>query len=169
MNNQLKANINSHNNLRAGDVVAIRHPLYKHFAIISDKSNEHKGHTYPNLISLSYRTGTVLEESWHQIVGNNKVEISQIKGIEPQHVIVERARKCIDKNIKYDLLTFNCEHFVRYAHGLPIESIQVQKVISGAIIGAASCMLLPKYTALRFALMTTTGAIASLKNSLNKL
>jgi len=132
-------------------------------------SNEHNGQTYPNLISLSYRTGTVLEESWHEVVGDKKVEISQISGIEPQHTIIKRARKCINKDIKYNLLTFNCEHFVRYAHGLPIESIQVQKVLSGAIIGAASCMLLPKYTALRFALLATTGAVASLKNSLDKL
>lgn len=155
--------------LQAGDVIAIRYPLYKHFAIVSDQNNEFLGINYPNLISLSNRTGTVLEESWHLVVGNKPVEKTRISGNEPRQVILNRAREAIEMNIKYELLSFNCEHFVRYVHGLPIKSIQVRKTFYGAAIGAASCMLLPKVTAMRIAIATTSGAITSLKGSLNKL
>ncbi len=169
MNKQSKSKSVTPSSLHAGDVIAIRYSLYKHFAIVSDQHSKYLGTSYPNLISLSYRTGTVLEEPWHKVVGQNLVEKSNISGTDSQYAILQRARNSIQMNIKYDLLKFNCEHFVRFAHGLPIESVQIQKVFYGAIVGAASCMLIPKYTVLRFVLLTTTGAITSLKRSLDKL
>lgn len=151
--------------LVAGSVISVRYPLYKHFAIVSDSSTNGK----PNLISLSYRTAGVLEEPWELVVGNRHYECSQIKGADTANVVLKRARSYIDTEIKYNLLAFNCEHFVRLAHGLPMQSKQVQKTIYGAVVGATTCLFLPKITIARFALLVSTGAIASLKNSLNKL
>ena len=139
--------------------------MYKHFAIVSDRISD----GMPNLISLTYRTSRVKEEPWDIVVGNRSIEQSFIKGDYSKEVVLSRARNCIDKNIKYELLTFNCEHFARYAHGLPIESIQVKRAIYGAALGAASCVLLPKLTVARFAMLTTAGAVTSLKKSLHKL
>ena len=155
--------------LLPGDVIAVRYPMYKHFAIVSDQEDTFHGVTTPNLISLSYRTGTVQEESWHIVVGNKAVEKSTISGNKPSRSVLSRARTCMQLGIQYDLLTFNCEHFVRYAHGLAIESIQVKNTLYGAAIGAASCLLLPKVTVTRFALIAATGAITSLQHSLNKI
>lgn len=151
--------------LEAGSVVSIRYPLYKHFAIVSDCSTNGK----PNLISLSYRTAGVLEEPWDIVVGNRPYECSQIIGVDSADVVLKRARSYIDTEINYNLLTFNCEHFVRLTHGLPMQSKQVQKTIYGAVVGATACLFLPKITIAIFALLVSTSAIASLKNSLNKL
>ena len=151
--------------LAAGSIISVRYPLYKHFAIVSDCSTNGK----PDLISLSYRTGSVLEEPWDLVVGNKTYECSPIKGADPADIVIRRARSYIDSEISYNLLTFNCEHFVRLVHGLPMQSIQVQKTIYGAVIGATTCLFLPKLTIARFTLLVSIGAIASLKNSLNKL
>lgn len=152
--------------LTPGKVIAIRYPLYKHFAIISDCLGKDN---MPNLISLSYRNSSVQEETWHKVVGAKPVEESSIKGNYTQTTILTRARSCINNNIKYNLLTFNCEHFARYAHGLPVESIQVKHVVYGAVLGAATCMFLPKVTIARFAIAATTGAVTSLNNSLKNI
>lgn len=156
-------------NLSPGDVVAIRYPMYKHLAIVSDQQSTSNGETLPNLISLSYRTGTVKEEPWHAVVGNKVVEKSAISGNKSPRSVLSRARTCMQLNIQYDLLTFNCEHFARYAIGLPIESIQIKNTLYGTAIGAASCLLLPKVTVIRFALFAATGAITSLRHSLSKI
>lgn len=157
------------NDLTPGTVIAIRYSMYKHFAIVSDQCSEINDSELPNLISLSYRTGTVQEEPWHVVVGDKLVEKSLISGTNSLHDVLARARECIQLGIKYELLTFNCEHFVRYAHGLPIESIQVKKTFYGAAVGAASCLLLPNVTVIRFVLLAATGAATSLKRSLDRI
>lgn len=160
----MNSNINL-NQLIPGTVISIRYSMYKHFAIISDRIHE----DMPMLISLSYRTNGVEEEPWSDVVSNHTVEESSIQGEYSTEVVLSRARNCINQDIKYALLNFNCEHFVRYTHGLPIKSIQVRQTIYGAAIGATSCLLLSKFTITRFALLTTIGAYTSLKNSLRKL
>ncbi|MEM7401783.1 MAG: lecithin retinol acyltransferase family protein [Pseudomonadota bacterium] len=155
--------------LLPGDIVAVRYPMYKHLAIVSDQLSTFNGQTFPNLISLSYRTGTVQEEPWHSVVGNKVVERSTISGNKSSRSVLSRARTCMQLNIQYDLLTFNCEHFVRYACGLSVESVQIKNAFYGTAIGVASCLLLPKVTLTRFALLATTGAIASLRHTLNKI
>jgi hypothetical protein len=151
--------------LTPGTVIAIRYLMYKHFAIVSDR----KTNNMPNLISLSYRSKGVLEESWQTVVGDRAVEQSSIMGNYSNENVLSNARRCINKNIKYKLLTFNCEHFVRYIHGLPIESVQVKQTLYGAILGATSCALLPNLTIARFAIMTTAGAATSLRKSLGRI
>ena len=153
--------------LAPGTVIAVCYPMYKHFAIVSDRID--KVNRLPKLISLSYRTGKVEEEPWQTVVSDKSIKKSSIHGKLSKQVVLARARDCIDKDIRYDLLAFNCEHFVRYAHGLPVESLQVKRAFYGAALGAISCVLLPKLTIARFALLTATGAATSLRSSLNKL
>ncbi|QMU60565.1 MAG: hypothetical protein GKR92_02180 [Gammaproteobacteria bacterium] len=148
-----------------GTVIAIRYPMYKHLAIVSD----HIMNGMPNLISLSFRTNGAEEEPWSTVVGNHTVEQSYIQGHHPKEIVLLRARSYINKNIKYKLLTFNCEHFARYAHGLSIESIQVKRALYGAILGAVTCALLPKFTVTRLALIITASTVTSLKSSLHKI
>lgn len=154
-----------YSSLSPGSVISIRYPLYKHFAIVSDCSIDGK----PSLISLSSRTGGVLEESWNTVVDKYPIELSSLRGDDTTEIVLKRARSYLNSDIKYNLLTFNCEHFVRLAHGLPVESKQVQRAIYGAILGTASCLLLPKITLARFVLLASTGAITLLKSSLHKI
>lgn len=46
------------------------------------------------------------------------------------NVVVARAYSVAKK--QYHLLNWNCEHFVRHAHGLPLESPQIAKAILAA-------------------------------------
>lgn len=151
--------------LTPGSVISIRYPLYKHFAIVGDCFVDGK----PNLIALSHRAGCVQEESWKIVVGKRTVEASKIQGNLPSSIVLKRARNFINSDIKYNLLVFNCEHFVRLVHGLPIKSKQVQRTVYGALLGTASCILLPKLTLARVAILISIGAITSLKTVLHKI
>jgi len=161
-------NIKSHQ-LAPGTVIAVRYPMYKHFAIVSEAYIQNDRGYRPKLISLSYRTGGVQEEPWESVVGNQDIEVSPIQGKLTTEQILSRARSCIGRKIKYHLFTFNCEHFVRYAHGLPVESVQVNQALQGAALGAVSCMLVPNLTITRFAVLTTAGAVTALRKSLDDL
>ena len=152
-----------------GTIIAVKYPMYKHFAIVSDRNYVKNSAYMPMLISLSHRTGTVKEEPWDIVVGDKSIELSSIAGQYSSSQVLSRARICMNQNMRYNLLYFNCEHFVRYTHGLPIESIQVKRTLYGAIVGATTCLFLPKITLTRFAFMATVGAITSLRSSLNKI
>ena len=78
------------------------------------------------LISLSSRTGTVQEESWHECVGNRKVVLSNTQGQSQPVQVLSKARSAVGK-LKYNLFGRNCEHFARWAHDLKVESKQIQK------------------------------------------
>lgn len=151
--------------LPPGSVISIRYSLYKHFAIVSDCFVDGK----PNLISLSHRTGRVLEESWDTVVGKQPIELSRIQGTESASAVLTHARSFISRDIKYNLFTFNCEHFVRLVHGLPVKSKQVRRTLYGAMLGIASCLFLPKITLARLAILISVGAVTSLKSSLHKI
>ncbi len=151
--------------LPPGSIISIRYPLYNHFAIVSDSLDDGN----PNLISLSYRTGCVLEESWNTVVGKRPFELSRIQGNESADTVLTRARSFISSDIKYNLLTFNCEHFVRLVHGLPVKSKQVRRTLYGAMLGTAACLFLPKITLARLAILISVGAVTSLKSSLQKI
>ena len=72
------------------------------------------------------------------------------------------------KDLRWNLLTFNCEHVVRFVHGLPVESNQVQSAVKGAVIGALSTLLLPKMTLTRMVLFAGTGVITGLRQHTQK-
>ena len=97
---------------------------YDHYAVVSDKYDNGK----PMLISLSARQGTVCEEAWDYCAGNRKVVLSSVQGDLHPHQVVERARSKLGE-IKYSLLSRNCEHFARWAHDLKVESKQVQEAL----------------------------------------
>ena len=89
-------------------VVIVYMGLYKHWALMSDRTRDGK----PMLISNTWRNGTVKEESWDQVVGNRKFEVHSIEISTAPSLILAKARSCINR-VKYDLLQYNCEHFVR--------------------------------------------------------
>ena len=146
--------------LNPGTVIEVCYPIFKHYAIVSDQFVD--GH--PTLISLSRRTNTVTEEPWQQVTQGRRVNISPIHGQLPGDIVVANARACVRaKDLRWNLLTFNCEHFVQLVHGLPVESGQVQNAVKGAVIGALSTLLLPKVTLTRMMLLAGTGVITGLR------
>ncbi len=151
--------------LGAGDVIEVCYPIFKHYAIVSDRIIGDR----PALISLSRRTGCVTEEPWRHAVGDRRFDVSFIHGGLPGELVVARARWCMLTGIvKYNLLTFNCEHFVRFVHGLPRESAQVRSAVKGACIGVASALLLPQFSVSRALLLTGAGALTTLRRHARK-
>lgn len=93
-----------------------------HVGIVSDR-RDFNG--YPYIISDSARVGHGAEEPWEVFSGGRAVyQIDTLKSALPSSVVVTRARSMCHR--KWNLLTWNCEHFVREALGIRVESPQLQ-------------------------------------------
>lgn len=108
--------------------------LYKHWALLSDRISGGK----PMLISNTLRNGTVREESWDSVVGHRPYKILAVKTLLPAPVILAKARCYIGK-ARYDLLSYNCEHFVKEMVSGVAKSGQVRQAL--IITGMAACIL----------------------------
>lgn len=108
-------------NLLPGDVVKVEYTTFTHYGIISDLHGEDG---MPMIIDLSSATGTVSERSWHQATMGRPVTKSRFTTNLSPVQILATARKWIGK-IKYSLMGFNCESFVRFVLELPRTSQQV--------------------------------------------
>ncbi len=150
-----------HHSFNLGTIIEVCYPIFKHYAIVSDRFyGEH-----PMLISVSRRTNAVTEEPWLQVTRGRRINISPIHGQLPGHIVVANARACVEaKDLRWNLLTFNCEHFVRLVHGLPVESVMVQSAVKGAVVGALGTLLLPQVTLTRMALFAGTGIVSGLRH-----
>ena len=109
------------NTFALGSPVKIGRRVYHHYAIVSDRLHDGK----PMLISLSYRTGSVAEEPWDEVVRGRSVRRSDLTSKFDAGEVLARARARIG-NTRYNLLKNNCEHFVRDVMGLPARSRQVE-------------------------------------------
>jgi len=102
---------------------------FLHVGIVSDHRSFNG---LPYVISNSARAGHGAEEPWDVFSGGRIVY--QVDGLEsalPWPVVLTRARNVLCK--KWDLLGWNCEHFVREALGIRVESPQLQFVIWGGL------------------------------------
>mgnify|MGYP000008766014 CR=1 FL=1 len=106
-------------------VVIVYMGLYQHWALLSDRTRDGK----PMLISNTRRNGTVKEESWDQVVGNRQFKVHYIQINTSPSLILARARNCINR-VKYDLLQYNCEHFVREVITGVAKSTQVKQALA---------------------------------------
>lgn len=104
----------------AGDVIRIRCGLYDHVALVSDRLMGGE----IALISISAQPGHVFEQRFSELVGNRSWKNEGYPGALPPSVVLHRARQMAHR--PYSLTSWNCEHFVRWAHGLPAESPQLQ-------------------------------------------
>jgi hypothetical protein len=75
------------------------------------------------VISNSKRRGRVVEESLPEFSEGETVTVEGYPSSRPSHEVVRIARSEIGREWK---LSDNCEHFVRYVHGLRPESPQRQ-------------------------------------------
>ena len=85
-----------------------------------------------SVLSFSAEAKGFVEESFSAFSGGRPVVCDGYLGELPSWVVMQRARERAGQ--PYSLFSFNCEHFVRYAHGVPMESPQLQQV--GAFVGA---------------------------------
>lgn len=132
-----------------GTTVRLDFGIFYHYGIIDDLGG---------VIHNSKKKGCVKQESLEEFSEGRAIEVAEnIKGEDPL-LSVERAKQLI--NAPYSLFTLNCEHFVRYVHGMEKESRQIQRYLisigavtvcaktnnpviqvasMGALVGANSC------------------------------
>ena len=119
-----------------GAIVKVLMTGYEHYAIVSDRI--HNG--LPMLISLSRRTGTVLEEAWEACTGGRKVVLSEDQGRLAPYQVLAQARSMIGR-VEWDFPRLTCEHFARWTHGLKVESKQLKTAV-GLIAAITMFMLI---------------------------
>lgn len=133
---------------QAGVPIKIGCFAYDHYAIVSDRVVENK----PMLISLSFRTGTVAEERWEEVVRGRSVNPSRLESSLGPKEIIRRARAAVGQR-RYNLITHNCEHFVREMLGLPARSQQIE---TAAGAGVSTLLLSLRFAHPAVAIAATT-------------
>jgi hypothetical protein len=123
-----------------GSTLAVDCGVFTHYSIISDQLGPDG---MPRLISASKRTGTVKEETWSDVISNEKIKILPLIGTLTAEEILSKARSRIG-NWVYSVLNFNCEHFVNWCNNLPFTSKQITTSASLASMGAIIGYNMPK-------------------------
>ena len=121
------------NNFEAGNVVAIDYLGYRHVGIADGC-----GSVYENSHDRNGRGKVSLKE----FSGKNGIEhivnVGRIGNL-PTSEIISRAERLIKDNKNYQLLSNNCEHFIREICDIDIKSPQVQaKIFSAAAFTLSS-------------------------------
>ncbi len=107
------------NLVRPGSVVAIQLPLYKHFGVVTNRF--HRGER--TVISNSWKAGGVVEQPFTVFSCGLPIAAMDYPSLLPAKIVVSRATSRLGE--KYSLVTWNCEHLIRYAHGLKLSSPQI--------------------------------------------
>jgi hypothetical protein len=83
------------------------------------------------VICNSSRFG-VVEQSWDEFQEGQDVKLEGYPGSFPYYEVLRRARSFIGR--PYNLIQFNCDHFVNDAHGLPVASDQMKRTLAIATL-----------------------------------
>lgn len=146
-----------------GDVVVTKFGLYEHWSLVSDRVCENGE---PMLISATQRNGTVREESWEKTTENKHTSVVNIESTKEAIDILKDARFMIGE-WKYSLTNRNCEHFVKWALGLRVESVQVKNTLAAGLLGFALAYAFkrPKLVVAALAAGVALGSTKALKKS----
>lgn len=80
------------------------------------------------IISCSLRRGGVAEESPSEFSGGAPITPIGYPGNLPPLMVIARARMKI--GTPWKLFSFNCEHFVNWAHGVEVQSPQLRMAVA---------------------------------------
>ena len=116
--------------LPPGTVIGVRYGAIEHVGIVTDWRID----GMPAVISNSYAHRGVREESLGDFARGRAFRVHKRLSDMPGEEVADRARRMVGR--RYDVLRFNCEHFVRVAHGLKPKSPQVY----GALALAAGAL-----------------------------
>ena len=114
-------------NLSAGTVIRVNTGFYSHVGLLGDRFINGER----SVLSFSAEAKGFVEEPFSVFSGGRPVVSDGYLGNLPPAIVMWRARQKVGQ--PYSWLEFNCEHFVRYAHGVPVESPQLQQ--GGVILG----------------------------------
>lgn len=109
--------------LKVGAVLSVRVGLVKHVGIFAGYAPDGT----PMVISNSLRSGCVAEESLAVFAGGRQVLIEPLASQLPVWSVLQRARQRLGE--RWNLISFNCEHFVHWALGMEPQSPQLQALV----------------------------------------
>ena len=109
--------------------------LFRHVGIVSGRCSS----DMPMVISNSARARQVAEEPWPVFSAGTEVRVLARQPELGGWAVVEQARSLLGK--PWDLLGYNCEHFVAEACGEPIESMQLRRWGAAAAIIAVIAII----------------------------
>lgn len=116
--------------LAAGTVLRVSHGFYDHVGLVSDIYIDGER----AVISFAAATSGLTEEPFSAFSKRRVVYNDGYLGQLAPYWVIARARA--NHHRRYSWTTYNCEHFVRDAHGLKPESPQLQSwVAMGSIVG----------------------------------
>ena len=121
-------------NQPVGTVVRVDTGLYSHVGLLGDRVINGER----SVLSFSAEANGFVEEPVSAFSGGRSVACDGYLGNLPPAVVMWRARQKAGQ--PYSWLDFNCEHFVRYAHGVPVESPQLRQAT--AVLGALGLAIL---------------------------
>ncbi|XP_005527177.1 PREDICTED: phospholipid-metabolizing enzyme A-C1 [Pseudopodoces humilis] len=135
---------------KPGDLIEIFRPMYQHWAIYVGDGyvinvtpvDEGAPSLSVSTTSIFTRKAKVKKQLLKEVVGNNKWRVNNkhdcSRTPRPVEEIIRRAEEWIDREVPYDVLGSNCEHFVtelRYGERV---SDQVEEAKEAAKDGAAA-------------------------------
>lgn len=82
------------------------------------------------VIHNSKAHGKVVRSTYAEFSAGNKIFVCEELQVVDMAVAIQRARSAL--GVAYDLWVRNCQHFVRWAHGLEQESPQIQQALMAA-------------------------------------
>lgn len=121
--------------LLPGTVVESDRGLYRHVGLVTERHV--KGER--SVLSFSADAGGLLEEPLSAFARGGQIAVKGFPGELSPSAVMARARSAI--NTKYSWLSFNCEHFVRFAHGLKLKSPQIDSLFGVAALAAVFLLL----------------------------
>lgn len=113
--------------LKPGTVLRIDRGLYSHVAILGQWRDSRKRSV------LTFGPGPLEEVAFEDFAAGKPVVVEGYLGSLHPSEVLDRARRLGART--YSWISFNCEHFVRAAHGLNPKSPQLQRAF--AIAGLA--------------------------------
>ena len=114
-----------------GEVISIWHPQgYQHLGIYSGQGTA---------IHASKDFGCVVENPLYEFAGGRQIRRHGTSTRLQPWLVVENARRQIGR--RYQLFSYNCEHFVREVSGFAPTSPQLQMVVLGVLAAASIWML----------------------------
>jgi len=118
-----------------GTAVIVDFGIYKHLGIVTDQWYEEK----PMVISNSYRRRGVYEEPWDAFSCNNEVCVHRLLDSTDYQPVLDRARS--KTGTRWNLLVWNCEHFVSWVCGRKSHSPQLKSALMSITIVAGTTLL----------------------------
>jgi hypothetical protein len=131
---------------KKGDVICVNRGLYRHYGIYNnDKSVIHFSPDQGK--EISPENAYIRETSLSEFVKGGSLEIDySVKPAFSPNKTVRRARGLVGTNLKkYNLLSFNCEHFAFWCATGKLKSKQVEKgmaIAVGVTLAATAAILL---------------------------